>query len=115
MRNTITSEATAGDRRRTCAKLIRYTANELRAVAERAQAAGRPVACYIREASLGTTPRARHSPMSDALVRQLVQLGNQLTTLAREARDRQLPQAPDFDAGLHAVLETIRQLGVETQ
>lgn len=115
MRNAINSGATAGKGRRSRAKLIRYTPDELRAVAERAQAAGRPVACYIREASIGATLRARHSPVSDALVRQLVQLGNQLTTLAREARERQLPQAPDFNAGLHAVLEAIRQLSVEAQ
>jgi hypothetical protein len=97
--------------RRQCTKLVRYTHDEIRVVAERAQAAGRPIACYIREASLGTARRARHSPAADALVRQLAQLGNQLILLARYAAERELPRSAEFDAGLRGVLDAIRRLG----
>lgn len=97
--------------RRSRSKLVRYTPEELTAVIERARRAGRPVACYIRDASLGAAPRARRAPLSDDLIRELGRLGNHLAGIARTARARQLPGAQEFDLALTKLLDVIRQLG----
>ena len=67
---------------RTCVKLIRLSAAELQIVTERARVSGRPVACYIRESSLGPTPRARRTDLNDSLIRTLAQVATRLTSLA---------------------------------
>ena len=104
------STAKRSNVKRSCPKLVRFTSDELTVVTERARASGRPVACYIREASLGTTPRARRTPASDDLIRRLARLGNQLTALARAAREQQLAGADEFEGSLTDLLEVIRQI-----
>jgi hypothetical protein len=96
--------------RRTCAKLIRFRSGELAAVTLRATECGRPVACYIREAALGAALHARRTPISDALIRELARLGNELAALSGRARDLQLPIASEFDRALEALLTTIHSI-----
>lgn len=96
--------------RRTCVKLVRFRPGELAAVALRASECGRPVACYIREAALGAALHARHTPVNDALIRELARLGNELGALGRSARELQLPIAPEFDRALDGLLTTIRSI-----
>lgn len=91
-------------------KLIRFTAAELHRVNDRARLAGRPVACYIREASLGPAPRARPTELSDSLIRTLAQLAASLAQLAQQARDQQLAGAAGFEAAVDDVLTLIRDL-----
>jgi hypothetical protein len=96
--------------RRSVAKLIRFTPSELERVLDQAQASGRPVACFIREASLGSRPRMKNGSAGDAIVHQLARLGTRLRVLARTATEQGLPNATDFDAALSDLLETIRQI-----
>ena len=96
--------------RRSLAKLIRFTPSELERVVDQAQASGRPVACFIREASLGSRPRMKNGSVGDTVVHQLARLGTRLRAIARTATAQNLPAAPDFDAALSELLETIRQI-----
>lgn len=96
--------------RRTCLKLVRFRSGELATVVLRAAECRRPVACYIREAALGAALHARHTPIKDALIRELSRLGNQLSVLGIEARARRLPTAPEFERSLQALLATIRSI-----
>ena len=99
-----------GSDKRTCAKLIRFSPDELRLVAERARVSGRPVACYIRESSLGSSPRARRTDLNDSLIRGLSQVASRLTSLAATARVQQLSGAAEFENALSDVLDVIRSL-----
>jgi hypothetical protein len=89
-------------------KLIRYSAAELSVVAQRARDSGRPVARFIREASLGAAPRARRTAMSDVVIRQLARVANRLTQLSRAATEAKLDGADDFENAVSEVLEIIR-------
>ena len=96
--------------RRELTKLIRFSSAELEVVVERARAAGRPVACFIRESSIGSTPRARRSEMSDALIRHLSRIATHLSALSSAAKQQSLPRAAEFEHAVEDVLDTIRQL-----
>ena len=96
--------------RRQYTKLIRFSADELKVVVDRARAAGRPVACFIRESSLGSTPRARRAQMSDALIRQLSRVGTRLSALSGAAKEQGFPHAAEFERAVEEVLDTIRQI-----
>ncbi len=96
--------------RRTIAKLIRFTPSELERIVDQAQSTGRPVACYIREASLGSRPRMKNGTVGDTVIHHLARLGTRLRSLARTATEHNLPAAADFDAALAELLETIRQI-----
>lgn len=96
--------------RRTSAKLIRFSPDELRIVVDRARAAGRPVACYVRESSLGACPRVRKTELSDSLIHILAQLGNRLTELSRVAKAHGLGRADDFERAVGELLDVIRHL-----
>lgn len=96
--------------RRTLVKLVRFRPGELATVALRASECGRPVACYIREAALGAALHARHTPIKDALIRELARLASALSALGREARNLQLPTAREFDRALDVLLTTIRSI-----
>ena len=100
----------ANGERRSIAKLIRFTPSELERVLDQAQASGRPVACFIREASLGSRPRMKNGSVGDTVIHHLARLGTRLRTLARAATEQNLPAAADFDAALSELLETIRQI-----
>ena len=96
--------------RRTCPKLIRLSPDELRLVEERARSAGRPVASYIRESSLGAPPRPRRTDLSDSIIRALTQLANRLAPLVAVAKSQDLPDAADFETAVSVVLDLIRDL-----
>jgi hypothetical protein len=89
-------------------KLIRYSAAELSIVAQRARDSGRPVARFIREASLGAAPRARRTAVSDVIIRQLARVANHLTELSRVATEANLARAEEFEKAVGEVLEIIR-------
>ena len=95
---------------RSRATVVRYTADEYARVAERARESGRPVARYIREASLGAPPRARRTADTDPAIRHLGRVAMRLTELARLATDRGLPDAAQFSAAVTETLDAIRTL-----
>lgn len=100
----------APNSRRTSTKLIRFAPEELQLVINRARSAGRPVACYIRESSLGPAPRARKSALSDAVIRTLGQLATRLSLLATEAKNQHLAHADEFQQAVSEVLEIVRDI-----
>lgn len=102
--------AGAAPEKREYAKLIRFTDAELQRVIDRARVAGRPVACYIRESSLGPAPRARPTEFSDSVIRTLARIGTSLPQLAQLAREQQLAGATEFAAAVDDVLVLIREL-----
>ena len=110
MRGAYAAGSTRAVTKRTCVKVIRFSAEELRIVVERACAAGRPVACYVREAAQGASPRARKAEMNDSVIRLLSRIGNRLHELSREANDNRLSCAADFGQAVGEVLEIIRAL-----
>ena len=91
-------------------KLIRFTQSELQEVAERARLRGRPVACYIRESSLGVSPRVRRTELNDSLIRALARVADQLTRLAAAADAAGMHDAPAFAQTVTDVLDLIRDL-----
>ena len=96
--------------RRTAAKLIRYTPEELGLVIDRARACGRPVACYVRECSLGAVPKARHVKGNAEVIRALARIGNVLAELTRVAGTEPLAQSTELHAALEELLTTIRRI-----
>lgn len=97
--------------RRSATKLIRYTPEEVRLVADRARVCGRPVACYVRECSLGAVPRARHAQGDAAVIRSLTRIGNLLTDLTRELDAEPLPESVELRTALDELLAVIRRIG----
>ena len=96
--------------KRTCPRLIRFSTAELETVTERARVSGRPVACYIRESSLGPSPRVRRTDLNDSLIRTLAQVASRLTSLAATAKEQQLAGAAEFETAVSEVLDVIRSL-----
>lgn len=96
--------------RRTSTKLIRFAPEELELVINRARTSGRPVACYIRESSLGPAPRARRAALRDAVIRTLGQLATKLSLLAAQAKNQHLAHAEEFEQSLCEVLDVIREI-----
>lgn len=110
MRYSESADNGAPNGQRTCTKLIRFAPEELQLVINRARSAGRPVACYIRESSLGPAPRARRTTLSDAVIRTLGQLATRLSLLAVEAKNQRLVQADEFQKAVSEVLDIIREV-----
>ena len=71
---------------------------------------GRPVACYIRESSLGVSPRFRRTELNDSLIRALARVADQLSRLAATASAAELNDAPVFAQTVTDVLDLIRDL-----
>lgn len=96
---------------RSCKKLIRFTPAELEQVNTRARAVGQPVACYIRDVSLGTRKRAvGATPTSPTLVHRLAQVATRLCTLRDMAAAAGLPASADFGAAVDDLLDLIRNI-----
>jgi mobilization protein NikA len=110
MRNPESTGKWANYERRTSTKLIRFAPEELQLVIQRARTAGRPVACYIRESSLGPAPRARRAAVSDAVIRTLSQMATRLSLLATEAKNQRLALADDFQQAVLEVLDVVREV-----
>jgi hypothetical protein len=68
-------------------KKIRYTAAEWTVVVERARATGRPPARYVREISLGASPKARRSREHDEIIYELGRIGTTLTRLSTAMKE----------------------------
>ena len=90
--------------RRTAAKLIRFTPDELAAVHRRAHACGRTPARFIREAALGAVPKARHHEDRDRVLLALARLGGQLSALSRRT-GADAAREPDRAALASALVE----------
>ena|ERR1035437_7861076 len=110
MRDSKPANDSAPDSRRTSTKLIRFSPDELELVINRARSAARPVACYIRESSLGPAPRARRAGLSDAVIWTLSQLATRLSQLATEAKNHHLAQADEFQQAVSEVLDIVREV-----
>lgn len=96
---------------RSCKKLIRFTPAELEQVNARARAVGQPVACYIREVSLGTRKRAAGAtPTSLTMVHRLSQVATRLCTLRDLAMATGLPASADFGNAVEELLDLIRNI-----
>lgn len=91
---------------------MRFTPAELEEVTTRARICGRPVACYIREVSLGRRPRRTNAIMSSSVIRELAGVATGLRGLGLVAAERDLPEAAEFDATLEEVLQFIRRVVV---
>jgi hypothetical protein len=96
--------------RRTSGRGVKFAPAELQLVIERARAAGRPLASYIRESSLGAAPRPRRAQLSNAVINMLGQIALRLTHLATEAKNHHLSQAHEFDEAVSKALDIIREL-----
>lgn len=96
--------------RRSRAKLIRFSPEELTRVVERARAAGQTPARFVREAAVGGSPRPRHAPLTDDVVRELARIGVVLRDLAPTVHEQDAARGAAFDAALAAVLDVIRVL-----
>jgi hypothetical protein len=96
---------------RSCNKLIRFSPTELDVVNERARAAGQPVACYIRDASLGSRKKMSSGYVVSAdLIRGLARAATHLCLLRDAATTHSLPDAARFAMSVDELLELIRQL-----
>lgn len=106
----IVRTSTLSPARRTAAKLIRYTPEELGRVTDRARACGQPVACYVRECSLGAVPKARHARRDAEVIRALARIGNVLAELTRVADTDSLTWSTEVQMALEELLATIRRI-----
>jgi hypothetical protein len=86
--------------RRERSKLIRFTSSELDIVNERARSCGRPVACYIREVSIGGKPKATAAGRNNEVIRDLARIASVLRRLHGIAVDRALPESAEFGAAI---------------
>lgn len=92
-------------------RVIRYTPAEFHKIAERARLCGKPIARYVRDSSLGVTPRVRRDHATADLIRHLARLGNNLNQLALVANERQqLSDTAPLRAVLDEVLAAIKRI-----
>ena len=77
---------------RSTAKLVRFSADEIARVHERARSCGYTSARYIRETALGAIPKACQHADRDVLVRELARIGRDLDRLTRIAESHGLDQ-----------------------
>lgn len=91
---------------------IRYTDAEWSTIVERARAAGRPPARYVRETSLGVVPRAPRGRADAAVIHELGRIGITLNRLASTASGTESGQtAAAIEAALGELLAVVRRLG----
>jgi hypothetical protein len=102
-------EGPISDRRRP--HKIRYSAVEWAVIVEQARSCGRPPARYVRETSLGSTPRARRGRGNDELIRELGRIGTSLNRLSTEAKEEGATSQQDgVEAVLADLLAAVRRL-----
>jgi hypothetical protein len=91
--------------------VVRYTADEKAAIRARAIAARCPLAVYIREASLGQTPRPRTRIVNAEVIRALAFAGNALRELTKS---KSISAVPDLtsqaESAIAAILDAIASL-----
>lgn len=97
--------------RRREVRKIRYTTAEWARIVERARVCGKPPARYVREISLGSTPRTRSSQANAELIRELGRIGTALAGLARTARETgEVACADSVQRTLAEILAVVRRL-----
>lgn len=96
--------------RRSLTRTVRFAPQELQLVAQRARAAGQPLTRYIRESSLGPSPRPRRAHLSNKLINMLGLIALQLTQIATEAKHQHLAKAHEFDEAVSKAIDIIREL-----
>ena len=90
---------------------IRYTPVEWAAIVERARSCGRPPARYVRETSLGSTPRARRGRENDDFIHELGRIGTSLSRLCSAAKEQGVALDQErLDAVLAEVVAAVRRL-----
>ena len=105
-------EADGRSLRRRLPRKIRYTAAEWETITQRARLCGKPPARYVREVSLGASPKARSSQANAELIRELGRVGTALTQLAATARRGEVRLSADaIDSTLAEILSIVRRLG----
>jgi hypothetical protein len=91
--------------------VVRYTADENAVVRARAIAARCPLAVYIREASLGQTPRPTAGIVNAEAIRALAFAGNALRELTKS---KSISAVPDLtsqaESAIAAILDAIASL-----
>lgn len=90
---------------------VRFTTEELAAVRVRARAARAPVARYIRDASLGHTPRARDTAAYADAVRALNRIGLDLRAIVADrpgAEENAALAIGELRHVLHALADVLR-------
>ena len=92
------------------ARLVRFTAQELEDITERARVCGRPVARYIRECALGASLRSRRPAAGEALIRQLSRVATRLVSAAEAANHEHLACASELEAAVSDALDAIKQI-----
>ncbi len=91
---------------------IRYHDAEWERIVERARECRQPPARYVREVSLGVSPRARRNRVEERIVVQLGRIGNNLNQLARFAHATgQQPAREQLQTALEEVLAAVRRIG----
>jgi hypothetical protein len=95
---------------RSCKKLIRLTPAELARVNERARAAGQPVACFMRDAALGSRRKVTSAVLGTTLIRELARVATRLGGLRDAASSLALPQAAAFAEALDELVDLIRRI-----
>lgn len=94
-----------------CPRKIRYTDAEWSLIVERARACCRAPARFVREVSLGSAPKPRHSQSNDALIREMGRIGNNLQLLVHVAKQSgTLPQAEALHRALSELIAAVRRL-----
>lgn len=97
------------DRRRHTLK-ITVTDGELDQVRQRAEAAGLTVSAYVRQAMLGSAPRAKRAATNAAAIRELTAIGNNLNQLARRANAGRFPVEPAIQEALDELAAAVERL-----
>lgn len=96
---------------RSCKKLIRFTPAELAQVNARALAARQPVACFIRDASLGARKRVSTSaPIAAAIIHHVSRVATRLCALRDAAEAQGLTRAGEFRESVDELLNLIREI-----
>jgi hypothetical protein len=90
---------------------IRYTEAEWSVVVDRARDTGRPPARYVREISLGATPKVRRGREHDEIIYELGRIGTTLTRLESAAKANGFTsQQESIEAALAELLAVVRRL-----
>jgi hypothetical protein len=68
------------------------------------------MACFVRECSVGSVPRARKTELSDCLIHSLASVANRLADLSGVAKRIDHPHAAAFERAVCDVLDVIPSL-----
>jgi len=86
-----------------------FTEEEFSLVSEKAQACGKQVSVYLREAALGTEIKVRKLRHRDAIIRELSLIGTELRHLREKGAEH-----PKLDAALDEILNLLTKASALT-